>query len=130
LCIEFENILLSDYDSVAEESVQVKVLIPTSAVGAIIGKGGETMRTLKNDSGCKVQMSKNQDIYPGMIRLILVCIYLLIIGTSERICLVKGKISSVMKVMDAIMEKIREKVDRNCPTDQFDHKGCERNKEV
>lgn len=49
------------------DSVQVKVLVPISAAGAIIGKGGESMRSLKSDSGCKVQMSKNQDIYPGTI---------------------------------------------------------------
>ncbi len=46
--------------------MQVKVLIPGIAVGAIIGKGGETMRNLKNESGCRVQMSKNQDVYPGL----------------------------------------------------------------
>uniref|UniRef100_A0A914VUB4 K Homology domain-containing protein n=1 Tax=Plectus sambesii TaxID=2011161 RepID=A0A914VUB4_9BILA len=99
----------------ADDSVQVKVLVPTSAAGAIIGKGGESMRTLKSDSGCKVQMSKNQDIYPG---------------TNERICLVKGKISAVMKVIEAMMDKIREKVDHKCPPDAFDHNGVERNKEV
>jgi hypothetical protein len=43
---------------------------------------------------------------------------------------VKGKISAAMVVIEAIMEKIREKVDANCPTDNFDHKGVERNKEV
>lgn len=51
-------------------------------------------------------------------------------GTNERICLVKGKIASVMKVVEVIMEKIREKVDANTPADPFDHKGVERSKEV
>lgn len=45
--------------------VQVKVLIPSAAVGALIGKGGETMRNLKSESGCRLQMSKNQEVYPG-----------------------------------------------------------------
>lgn len=45
--------------------VQIKVLIPSGAVGALIGKGGETMRNLKNESGCRVQMSKNQEVYHG-----------------------------------------------------------------
>jgi rRNA processing protein Krr1/Pno1 len=44
----------------------VKILIPSQAVGALIGKGGETMRNLKNETGCRVQMSKNQDVYHGM----------------------------------------------------------------
>lgn len=51
-------------------------------------------------------------------------------GTNERICLVKGKIASVLKVADAILEKIREKVDSNTPADIFDHKGMERKNEV
>lgn len=46
--------------------VQVKVLIPSAAVGALIGKGGETMRNLKSESGCRLQMSKNQEVYPGL----------------------------------------------------------------
>lgn len=46
--------------------VQVKMLIPSAAVGALIGKGGETMRNLKSESGCRLQMSKNQEVYPGL----------------------------------------------------------------
>uniref|UniRef100_F1KY54 RNA-binding protein Nova-2 n=1 Tax=Ascaris suum TaxID=6253 RepID=F1KY54_ASCSU len=98
-----------------EESVQVKILIPSAAVGAIIGKGGETMRSLKNESGCRLQMSKNQEVYHG---------------TNERICLVKGKIASVMKVVEVVMEKIKEKVDPNTPCDVYDHKGVDRTKEM
>lgn len=41
------------------------MLIPSAAVGALIGKGGETMRNLKNESGCRLQMSKNQEVYHG-----------------------------------------------------------------
>lgn len=52
------------------------------------------------------------------------------LGTNERICLVKGKIASVLKVSDVILEKIREKVDNNTPSDIFDHKGMERKNEV
>ncbi|KHN75327.1 RNA-binding protein Nova-1 [Toxocara canis] len=99
----------------SEETVQVKILIPSAAVGAIIGKGGETMRNLKSESGCRLQMSKNQEVYHG---------------TNERICLVKGKIVSVMKVVEVVMEKIREKVDPNTPSDVYDHKGVDRTKEV
>ncbi|VDN23745.1 unnamed protein product [Gongylonema pulchrum] len=91
------------------------MLIPSAAVGALIGKGGEAMRNLKSESGCRLQMSKNQEVYPG---------------TNERICLVKGRIASVLKVADAILEKIREKVDSSIPTDMYDHKGIERKNEM
>lgn len=97
------------------DTVQIKVLIPSGAVGALIGKGGETMRALKNDSGCRVQMSKNQEVYHA---------------TNERICLVKGKVSAVMMVMTSILEKIQEKIDSNLPSDIYDLKGMERSKEM
>ncbi|VDM46448.1 unnamed protein product [Toxocara canis] len=51
----------------SEETVQVKILIPSAAVGAIIGKGGETMRNLKSESGCRLQMSKNQEVYHEIV---------------------------------------------------------------
>uniref|UniRef100_A0A914HD57 K Homology domain-containing protein n=1 Tax=Globodera rostochiensis TaxID=31243 RepID=A0A914HD57_GLORO len=73
------------------------------------------MRNLKNDSGCRVQMSKNQEVYHG---------------TSERICLVKGKLASTMIVMGAILEKIQEKIDANHAADHFDLKGLDRTKEM
>ena len=44
--------------------------------------------------------------------------------------MVKGKINSSMMVMEAIFEKIRDKVDANAPSDAFDHKGVPRNREV
>uniref|UniRef100_A0A914KZX9 K Homology domain-containing protein n=1 Tax=Meloidogyne incognita TaxID=6306 RepID=A0A914KZX9_MELIC len=97
------------------DTVQIKVLIPSAAVGALIGKGGETMRNLKNDTGCRVQMSKNQEFYHG---------------TTERICFVKGKISSAMIVMGAILEKIQEKVEGHHPSDPFDLKGLQRTNEM
>lgn len=49
------------------DTVQIKVLIPSGAVGALIGKGGETMRNLKNETGCRIQMSKNQEVYHGLL---------------------------------------------------------------
>ncbi|KAI1723259.1 KH domain-containing protein [Ditylenchus destructor] len=99
----------------AGDTVQIKVLIPSGAVGALIGKGGETMRALKNDSGCRVQMSKNQEVYHA---------------TNERICLVKGKVSAAMMVMTSILEKIQEKIDSNLPSDIYDLKGMDRSKEM
>ncbi|CAJ0929660.1 unnamed protein product, partial [Mesorhabditis belari] len=103
---------ISDKDD--DDTVQVKVLIPSAAVGAIIGKGGETMRNLKNDSKCRVQMSKNQEVYPG---------------TNERICLVKGKVSHAMIVIESLAEKIRDKVE-GVTRDPFDHKDTPRAQEI
>ena len=43
--------------------------------------------------------------------------------------MVKGKVSSVMLVMECIMDKIKEKVDGSS-RDAFDHKDVPRNQEV
>ncbi|CAD5231356.1 unnamed protein product [Bursaphelenchus xylophilus] len=98
-----------------DPEVQVKVLIPAGAVGALIGKGGEAMRQLKTDSGCRVQMSKNQEMFHN---------------TNERICLVKGKVTACMMVMKVILEKIQEKIESNNPADPFDLKGLNRPNEM
>lgn len=42
-----------------------KVLVPSTAAGAIIGKGGETIAQLQKDTGARVKMSKSHDFYPG-----------------------------------------------------------------
>uniref|UniRef100_A0A1I7V316 KH domain-containing protein n=1 Tax=Caenorhabditis tropicalis TaxID=1561998 RepID=A0A1I7V316_9PELO len=97
------------------DHLSIKILIPSSAVGAIIGKGGEAMRNLKNDNNCRVQMSKNSETYPG---------------TSERICLVKGRLNNIMAVIESIQDKIREKCADQAGSDAFDHKNTSRGSEI
>lgn len=43
-----------------------KVLVPSVAAGAIIGKGGETIAQLQKETGARVKMSKSHDFYPGI----------------------------------------------------------------
>uniref|UniRef100_A0AC34QHX4 K Homology domain-containing protein n=1 Tax=Panagrolaimus sp. JU765 TaxID=591449 RepID=A0AC34QHX4_9BILA len=99
----------------SDAEVQIKILIPAAAVGALIGKGGESMRNLKNESGCRVQMSKTQEVYHN---------------TNERICLVKGKVASCMMVVQTILDRIKEKADNSGHTDPYDLKGIDRSKEM
>lgn len=42
-----------------------KLLVPSVAAGAIIGKGGETIAQLQKETGARVKMSKAHDFYPG-----------------------------------------------------------------
>ena len=44
-----------------------KILVPSAAAGAIIGKGGETIAQLQKEAGARVKMSKANDFYPGKI---------------------------------------------------------------
>uniref|UniRef100_A0AAR5PAH1 K Homology domain-containing protein n=1 Tax=Dendroctonus ponderosae TaxID=77166 RepID=A0AAR5PAH1_DENPD len=77
-----------------------KVLVPSVAAGAIIGKGGETIAQLQKETGARVKMSKSHDFYPG---------------TTERVCLITGSVDAIMTVVDFIMDKIREKPDLTKP---------------
>ena len=51
--------------SPGESQAQVKVLIPSIAAGAIIGKGGDTISQIQKDTGANIKMSKANDFYPG-----------------------------------------------------------------
>lgn len=92
-----------------------KLLVPSVAAGAIIGKGGETIAQLQKDTGARVKMSKSHDFYPG---------------TTERVCLITGTVEAIMSVLDFIMDKIREKPEVNKPLGDYDTKTTEREKQV
>uniref|UniRef100_A0AC35G5K8 K Homology domain-containing protein n=1 Tax=Panagrolaimus sp. PS1159 TaxID=55785 RepID=A0AC35G5K8_9BILA len=117
----------------SDAEVQIKILIPAAAVGALIGKGGEAMKNLKNESGCRVNMSKNQEFYHGTNERIFNMsknqeFYH---GTNERICVVKGKVNSCNLVLQAIIDKIKEKADSSSSkSTDFDLNGFERAKQM
>lgn len=48
------------------DNVHLKILVPSIAAGAIIGKGGETIAQVQKEAGARVKMSKANDFYPGM----------------------------------------------------------------
>ncbi|VDP96298.1 unnamed protein product [Trichobilharzia regenti] len=75
-------------------NVHFKILVPSIAAGAIIGKGGEAITEIQNQTSAKVKMSKANAFYPG---------------TTERVCLIVGTIESILRVFQYISEKIYEK---------------------
>ncbi|XP_041352923.1 RNA-binding protein Nova-1-like isoform X2 [Gigantopelta aegis] len=85
------------------ENIHLKILVPSIAAGAIIGKGGETIAQVQKDAGARVKMSKANDFYPG---------------TTERVCLIMGPVEAVRQVHNFVMEKIREKPDPNPKMDE------------
>ncbi|VDO07311.1 unnamed protein product [Haemonchus placei] len=98
-----------------DNEVAVKILIPLAAVGAIIGKGGEALRKLRSDHQCRIEVSKSSETYPG---------------TSERICLVQGRVHDVLGVIEVILQKINEKCEGSTYSDAFDHKVVSHGNEV
>ncbi|VDN96371.1 unnamed protein product [Rodentolepis nana] len=77
-----------------KDNAHLKILVPSVAAGAIIGKNGEAITNIQNCTGAKVKMSKANDFYPG---------------TNERVCLIIGTTDAITKVYDYISEKIYEK---------------------
>ena len=57
------------------DQVHLKVLIPSIAAGAIIGKGGETITQIQKDTGANIKMSKANDFYPGNIFCLAFCLW-------------------------------------------------------
>ncbi|URE21734.1 RNA-binding protein [Musa troglodytarum] len=68
---------------------------PTLA-GCIIGKGGLTITEFQSQSGARIQLSRNHEVFPG---------------TSDRIILISGTLSEVMKAMELILEKLLNQVE-------------------
>jgi len=98
-------------------NLHLKLLIPSIAAGAIIGKGGETIADIQKSLGARIKMSKANDFYPG---------------TNERVCLVTGDKEAVTEVMCFLTEKVKEKPDPNSkPAIDFDSKvTAERDKQI
>ncbi|GLG97894.1 Uncharacterized protein GBIM_04565, partial [Gryllus bimaculatus] len=86
----------SHYAGGADATYHFKMLVPSVAAGAIIGKGGETLAQLQKDAGARVKMSKANDFYPG---------------TADRVCLITGGTEAIMEVLVFIVKKVREKTD-------------------
>ncbi|XP_054709687.1 RNA-binding protein Pasilla-like isoform X2 [Uloborus diversus] len=101
----------------ANGTYHFKILVPSVAAGAIIGKGGETIAQLQKEAGARVKMSKATDFYPG---------------TTERVCLITGSVEGILRIHEFIMEKVKEKPDPNAKMAiDFDHKQpAEREKQV
>ena len=101
----------------AGPAVNLKILVPAVASGAIIGKGGETIAEVQKATGTRIKMSKANDFYPG---------------TTERVGLIQGTNEAVLRVMDFIAQKMVEKPDPTAkPAIDFDNKVCaEREKQI
>lgn len=60
----------------SSDDIIVKMLVPAYATGSIIGKQGQTISQLQQQTGISIKLSKSKDFYPG---------------TMERVCLIRGQ---------------------------------------
>ncbi|TPP57769.1 RNA-binding protein Nova [Fasciola gigantica] len=100
---------------VSDKNMHLKVLIPSIAAGAVIGKSGEAIGKIQKDTNTKVKISKQDEFYPG---------------TTERVCLIIGSIDGVMSVHNYIMDRIMEKPDPNPHATGEGRLNVERHKQV
>ncbi|KAK4472841.1 hypothetical protein MN116_004055 [Schistosoma mekongi] len=77
-----------------QEIIHLKILVPSIAVGAIIGKGGESIAKIQKETGARIKLSKVNDLYPG---------------TEERVCLIQGTLEGVTRMHNYIMDRVLEK---------------------
>lgn len=75
-----------------ENYVVIKLLIPVYCAGAIIGKDGLEIQRIKSQSGARVKVSRNRDLFPR---------------TDERVVLVSGTPDQVVEVIKFIQQKIK-----------------------
>ncbi|XP_065046937.1 protein BTR1-like isoform X1 [Musa acuminata AAA Group] len=81
-----------------EKHTHMRFLVSNVAAGCIIGKGGLTITEFQSQSGARIQLSRNHEVFPG---------------TSDRIILISGTLSEVMKAMELILEKLPSQVEES-----------------
>ena len=89
----FTNMLIFSDDK--DKSTHIRFLVSNSEAGCIIGKGGSTIMDFQSQSGARIQLSRNQEFFPG---------------TSDRILMISGPLLDVMKAMELILQKLLTEV--------------------
>ncbi|XVF23476.1 hypothetical protein REPUB_Repub13aG0042200 [Reevesia pubescens] len=74
-----------------EKPTYIRFLVSNAAAGSVIGKGGSTITEFQSKSGARIQLSRNNEFFPG---------------TSDRIIMVSGPIDDVLKAMELILAKL------------------------
>ncbi|KAF6171554.1 hypothetical protein GIB67_018078 [Kingdonia uniflora] len=74
-----------------EKPTFVRFLVSNPAAGSVIGKGGSTINEFQSQSGARIQLSRNNEFFPG---------------TSDRIIMVSGTVDEIIKAMELIFGKL------------------------
>ncbi|KFD52573.1 hypothetical protein M514_06607 [Trichuris suis] len=95
----------------SSESVMVKLLVPAAVSGAIIGRHGETIANLQQDTKTHIKLSKSTELFPG---------------TSERVLSIVGARSAIVEVCKFVADTIKDKHNLNAKSDIFDFRQSDR----
>ncbi|PHU18640.1 hypothetical protein BC332_14335 [Capsicum chinense] len=74
-----------------ENKISLKFLLSNAEAGSIIGKGGSTISDFQSRSGARIQLSRNNEFFPG---------------TMDRIVTASGPIDDVLEAVDLILNKL------------------------
>ncbi|XP_061363793.1 protein BTR1 isoform X1 [Gastrolobium bilobum] len=74
-----------------EKPTYVRFLVSNSAAGSVIGKGGSTITDFQSQSGARIQLSRNHEFFPG---------------TTDRIIMVSGAITEILRAVELILSKL------------------------
>ena len=79
----------------AEKPTHIRFLVSNAAAGSVIGKGGSTITEFQAKSGARIQLSRNQEFFPG---------------TTDRIIIISGSIKEVVNGLELILDKLHSEV--------------------
>lgn len=77
------------------KSPMLKTMVPNHIAGSIIGKKGQTIQILQEQTGAKLKLSSANEFYPG---------------TAERVVVILGELHQILAMLDLITEKIRSEL--------------------
>ncbi|OVA17937.1 K Homology domain [Macleaya cordata] len=78
-----------------EKPTYIRFLVSNAAAGSVIGKGGSTITDFQSQSGARIQLSRNNEFFPG---------------TSDRIIMISGASTEVTKAIELILSKLLSEV--------------------
>lgn len=79
----------------AEKPTHIRFLVSNAAAGSVIGKGGSTITDFQAKSGARIQLSRNQEFFPG---------------TTDRIIMISGTIKEVVYALELIIDKLNSEL--------------------
>ncbi|KAK4761234.1 hypothetical protein SAY87_006127 [Trapa incisa] len=74
-----------------DKSTYIRFLVSNAAAGSVIGKGGATITEFQSQSGARIQLSRNNEFFPG---------------TSDRIIMISGSIDDTLKAVELVLNKL------------------------
>lgn len=78
-----------------EKPTYIRFLVSNAAAGSVIGKGGSTITDFQSQSGARIQLSRNQEFFPG---------------TTDRIIMISGAINETLKAVELVLVKLLSEI--------------------